>query len=598
MTHLSEDCRRLIVQETAVHELDVLRRAVAASPDVTLLRLPAHDRNTTLSDISELAAILRSSLPQSATLIIVGEVLDLVHIHTEVVSSLQYHLWIAIKRHTLRIDAQATALPEHHFGALVYTHLGSPLAHTKTRIEYTYCPTCNKTTKDYGGKKHTYHEYGTLVSDVWRDIACDPEGDITPIVERFADLFGIERYHHLHVLDLQTFESQPNQVSFHEFDTSINSFPPAKENTVILGDCLQELRQLPDNSIDFAFADPPYNLGKDYTGYSDDLAIAEYFDWCDEWISKLARVLKPGRTCALLNIPLWAIRHFLHMETVLQFQNWIAWDALSFPVRLIMPAHYTILCFTKGTPRPLPGLTGQSGMTEPPFVPRTFRSLSPLAEGYCLRQKCVQNRLRLQVNDRGPLTDLWWDIHRVKHNSRRVDHPCQLPPQLMYRLISLFTMPGETVLDCFNGAGTSTLAAHQIGRSYLGIEATPKYRDLAHRRHIEITRGIDPFRKQESVLTEKNSPVARLPKQKYAISKKTLQLEVKRIAQALGHIPDRAEVIAHGKYPIRYYDTYFSSWGEVCAAARTTGMSESREVGAEETRGERAYQPHLFILEE
>jgi hypothetical protein len=67
-----------------------------------------------------------------------------------------------------------------------------------------------------------------------------------------------------------------------------------------------------------------------------------------------------------------------------------------------------------------------------------------------------------------------------------------------------------------------------------------------------------------------------LPKQEYKVPKKALQLEVKRVAGELGHIPNREELSEHGKYPIKYYDEYFTSWGEVCAAARTTGMSEKR----------------------
>jgi hypothetical protein len=53
-----------------------------------------------------------------------------------------------------------------------------------------------------------------------------------------------------------------------------------------------------------------------------------------------------------------------------------------------------------------------------------------------------------------------------------------------------------------------------------------------------------------------------------------LQLEVKRVAQELGHLPTREELAQSGKFPIKYYDEYFISWGEVCAAARTTGMTE------------------------
>ncbi len=182
------------------------------------------------------------------------------------------------------------------------------------------------------------------------------------------------------------------------------------------------------------------------------------------------------------------------------------------------------------------------------------------------------------MNDRGPLTDLWWDIHRLKHNSRRVDHPTQLSPMLLYRLISLFTKPQEVVIDCFNGSGTTTLAAHQLGRNYIGIEKSDYYFELTLSRHEEIKMGVDPFRKVERVLKAKNSRVPRMPKQKYKVAKKTLQLEVKRVAKELGRLPTRDEMTLLGKYPIEYYNDYFASWGEVCAAARTTGMSETRRT--------------------
>jgi site-specific DNA-methyltransferase (adenine-specific) len=446
------------------------------------------------------------------------------------------------------------------------------------------------------------------------------EGDVSPIIKRFQDLFGIEPYKELVVLDCRQMEAEraslkydakfnwtekltlgreslpeyetklhlPSQASFFEHPDYVpgneaktgatnSKLAPDLINQVLHGDCLEWLDKIPDDTIDFVFTDPPYNLGKKYSGYTDDLEIRAYFEWCDLWIAELGRVLKPGHTLALLNIPIWAVRHFLFMDTILQFQNWIAWDALAFPVRFIMPAHYTILTFTKGPSRELPGL--RSDKTEQTDILSTsyaFKSLEPLAEGYCLRAACVKRRQVERINDRGPLTDLWWDIHRLKHNSRRVDHPTQLPPRLMYRLISIFTNPGEIVLDCFNGAGTTTLTAHQLRRLYIGIEKSQKYCELAKNRHQEIIKGINPFRKAKRKLTAKNSPVPRLPKQKYKVPKKTLQLEVRRVANELGHLPSREELAQHGKYPIKYYDEYFVSWGEVCAAARTTGMTETR----------------------
>jgi len=143
-------------------------------------------------------------------------------------------------------------------------------------------------------------------------------------------------------------------------------------------------------------------------------------------------------------------------------------------------------------------------------------------------------------------------------------------------MFSIFTKPGESILDCFNGAGTTTLTAHQLGRKYIGIDSSKKYCAMAEERHLEILNGLDPFRKEERVLTSKNSRVPRLAKQVYKIPKKTLQLEVRRVAKQLGHIPSRDELIKHGKYSIEYYDKYFVSWGEVTAAARTTGMTEKR----------------------
>jgi site-specific DNA-methyltransferase (adenine-specific) len=570
MAHLSENGKRLIVKEIVSTDHRALIEQTRDFNDVCILRLPScppNEYSQRLEGIGQLVADVAARLGSEAVLITLGEVIDLVAVHPAIGSTARYQSWIAIKR-TPQSSNGSTSLPRHHFGALIHSRYDGTLRHTKTRIGYTFCPACDKTTKDYGGKKHTYHEYGTLMSDVWRDVTCELDGDLVEVTDRFADLFGIEQYSELRIIDcralpLKRLPVVPTAPTLKS--TAVTSLPGIWTNKLAKGDCLKQVKKIPDNSVDFVFADPPYNLGKNYTGYTDDLAITEYFNWCDQWLGELARVLKPGSTCAILNIPLYAIRHFLYMETILDFQNWIAWDALSFPVRLLMPAHYSILLFSKGAPRPLPELTSAGHL-------ESNVSLTPLGEGYCLRSHCVNKR----TNDRGTLTDLWWDIHRLKHNTRRVDHPCQLPPQLMYRLISLYTKPGETVLDCFNGAGTTTLTAHQLDRNYIGIEKEETYHELTQSRHEEIRQGLDPFRKAVRQLTAKNSPVPRMLKQKYAIPKKTLQLEVRRVAKKLGRLPDHHELARYSKYPIEYYDQYFASWGEVCAAARTTGMTEER----------------------
>ncbi|WP_428940127.1 DNA methyltransferase [Fontivita pretiosa] len=573
MAHQSENSKRLTIHTLDVSNLSALPTPSRESAAVWLFVLP-FGRTIADAENSEawFAAIHRFalSLHEQSVVAMLTSAQDAAETWPRLSDVMQFQLWVAVKLDK-PIVRTACQLPEHHAALLILSKYRTSLKHTKTRIGYTYCPACDKTTKDYGGKKHTYHEYGTLLSDVWRDIVYKPGEHPTDITTRLADLFGLDPFRKLTVVNLGGVRSlHPKQIEPEASPTPRGGSRTQLESRLINGDSLAELRKLPDNSVDFCYADPPYNLAKRYDSWDDAIDVKEYLAWCDSWIDELARVLRPGCTCAVLNIPILAIRHFQHMKRELVFQSWIAWEGLSLPVRMIMPAHYATVCFSKGVARPLPGLTRKS------HTPLEQYALTTLRENYCVRQACVAMRQRARHPDREPITDLWWDIHRLKHNSRRVDHPCQLPPALMRRLIALFTNENELVLDPFNGAGTTTLCAAGLGRRYIGIELSEKYHAIALARHKLLQEGGDPFEKVNGVPKAKNSRVERIGGIRYEVPKKTLQLEVKRVAKILGHIPSRDELERYGKYPIRYYDEYFISWGEVCAAARTTGMNETR----------------------
>jgi DNA modification methylase len=485
--------------------------------------------------------------------------------------NVHYKLWIAVKLEA-PIKSLNSTFDIHHSALIVLTKYAGSLLHTKTRIAYTYCPSCNRTTKDYGGKKHLYHEYGTLMSDVWRDITVDIDHNPKNIINRLKDLFGIEQYEYLRVHDLRNkypANSKKGQAYKHDYSNIKKSRELIANSKLINGDCIEELKKVPSDSIDFCFADPPYNLSKKYESWNDTKDIKDYFEWCDEWLKELARVLKPGRTLALLNIPQWCVRHFKYLNTILDFQDWIVWEALSVPVRMIMPSHYSVLCFSKGRPK-------MNDLKNINWKDKKF--INTIKENYCSRIDCLRKRQFHKIEDKQIVTDLWWDIHRIKHNSRRVDHPTQLPPAFMYRLISLFTKESEVVLDPFNGSGTTSLTSAQLNRKYIGIELSEYYYKITLKRHKELEFGEDPFRKLENNIPKaKNSTVQRLEKQKYEVSKKVLQLEVRRIAKELKHMPTKDEVYKMSKYPSEYFEKYFINWGEVTAAARTTGMTEYRD---------------------
>lgn len=544
------------------------------SANVEFIILPYYKTLEAVPKKEKLYADLNSFISNtngSSTIAILSSALFATDFCTQLNHDVHLKLWVAVKLE--KPIEHKEYLTEQHAALLILTRYKGALDHTKTRIGYTYCPCCDKTTKDYGGKKHLYHEYGTLMSDVWRDITVDFEKYPTDVANRLSDLFGVAEYKSLNVYDQRdNYKALKKQHKFLSVEGKENFY--SDKSVLLNGDCIEQLKIIPENSIDFCFADPPYNLKKKYETWDDGIDIQEYFDWCDKWLSELARVLKPGRTLAVLNIPQWCIRHFKHLNTILDYQDWIVWEGLSMPVRMIMPAHYSILCFTKGTPRPLPAIARkENSLLE-------NKAVQALAEDFCIRQNCIAKRKRLKLKDTNFSSNLWWDVHRLKHNSRRVDHPCQLPPLFMYRLISLFTYENEFVLDPFNGAGTTTLTAQQLNRKYVGIELSEYYHNITSQRHKELDLGIDPFRKNDDEKPKaKNSRVERLMKQKYQVSKKVLQLEVRAISKTIGHVPTKEEVILHSKYPIEYFENYFIDWGEVTAAARTTGMTENRKNG-------------------
>src|SRR4051812_15325123 len=91
-------------------------------------------------------------------------------------------------------------------------------------------------------------------------------------------------------------------------------------------DCMEVLPTLAAESVDTVFADPPFNLNKNYgTRRSDRRPDEEYLSWCREWLAECVRVLKPGGSLFLYNLPKWNVPLGAHLgELGLEFRHWIA----------------------------------------------------------------------------------------------------------------------------------------------------------------------------------------------------------------------------------------------------------------------------------
>jgi site-specific DNA-methyltransferase (adenine-specific) len=259
-------------------------------------------------------------------------------------------------------------------------------------------------------------------------------------------------------------------------------------NSIYGGDCIEVMDWLYNergSCVDLVFADPPYNLVKSYEGYSDDRKDKEYIEWCNQWLLRCAKLLKPDGSLFILNLPKWTTHHAAFLNNHLYFQNWIVWDALSDPRGRIMPAHYGLLHYTKHATQ---FTLHNQGLVEPAMR--------------CLRPRCIKTRKRNLRREN--LTNIWHDIHRIKHKRDRDEHPCQLPEKLLQRVISLASNPGDVVFDPFMGTGTTAVVAKKMGRHYLGAEYDDSYIQIAKQRLATIDqlrpRSVRVLRDSEKVI--------------------------------------------------------------------------------------------------
>lgn len=227
-------------------------------------------------------------------------------------------------------------------------------------------------------------------------------------------------------------------------------------------DCMNVFAALDDNVLDSIFADPPFNLGKRYGNgeVRDDLADHEYLKWCYAWLRESIRVLKPGASLFVYNIPRWSFRiaAFLEDQGML-FRHWIALTMKgTFPRgKKLYPAHYALLYFTKGEPKTF----------------NRVRLPIPVCR-HCGGDVKDYGGHRKYLNPAGlNLTDFWEDTSPARHSKFKARwHVNELKPMIAARCFEMSTNPHELVMDPFGGGGSSFEAASSLHRYWIGSELT------------------------------------------------------------------------------------------------------------------------------
>ena len=233
---------------------------------------------------------------------------------------------------------------------------------------------------------------------------------------------------------------------------------------IIEGDCLEILKSLPDECVNVTFADPPFNLKKKYSRYHDSLELKDYLNWCEQWIREMVRITKPTGSIFLHNIPKWLTYYAAILNNIADFKHWISWDAPTAPMgKTLQPAHYGILFYAKDVK--------QLKFYELRYPHKRERKSTYLLKDYGGKKN--------MLHPFGPLvSDVWTDIHRVKHNKYRDSHPCQLPIPLLERIVLMSSDEGDIILDPFSGTGTTAIASKRLGRQYVGLELDPNYVEI------------------------------------------------------------------------------------------------------------------------
>lgn len=236
---------------------------------------------------------------------------------------------------------------------------------------------------------------------------------------------------------------------------------------IINGDAIASLKKIETESVDLIFADPPFNVERQYKGFKD--KNEAYKQWCNDWIAECFRILKPTGSFYLMTIDRHLEWKFPIMSSHGVFINLLKWRNVSSASdkRRFWPSVQPILVY---------GKTAN-------YKFNTYaqkRSVMLTAKGQ--KSKWGKN------DPKGQILDYWDDIKPVTAGNnihpeailepgkkKRKAHSCQMPEMLPGRAIVFSTDEGDLVLDLFSGSGTTAIACDKLNRKCIVIEQGNQY---------------------------------------------------------------------------------------------------------------------------
>ena len=204
-------------------------------------------------------------------------------------------------------------------------------------------------------------------------------------------------------------------------------------NQIILGECIEEMKKIPNESINCILTDFPYNVGKDFGNNSDKQTFSSYLCWLDQIIIEFKRILKKDSNlifyigCKFIPEKLRVINnYFTYNWRIIQYKP-------------------TFRCF------------GKIGFTKSDII-------------------WWFSKGKGKIYTKSP------DIIVDKKENMKIDHPSFKGNFISEQLVKIFTKVDDMVLDPFMGSGSFLVALKKLKRNYIGIEINKKYYEIAKQR--------------------------------------------------------------------------------------------------------------------
>lgn len=293
-------------------------------------------------------------------------------------------------------------------------------------------------------------------------------------------------YYNNNMLDKDTFFQKQRDVISNSNDNTC----------IILGDSIQILKSIKDKSVDLIFADPPYNIGKDFGNNKDKWnSVSEYIEWCKKWINECMRILKDTGTMYFMTATQFMPYLDVFVSEKYNVLSRIIWAYDSSGVqskKMFGSLYEPILMINKSNKNKY-----------------TFNAKDILIEAKTgAKRKLIDYRKATpQPYNSKKVPGNVWDFSRVRFKMEEYEnHPTQKPEKLLERIIKASSNEGDIVLDPFAGSFTTVAVAQKLKRIGIGIELNPEYYKIGLRR-LKITnefKGEKLVKNKDRKTTNKN----------------------------------------------------------------------------------------------